>query len=59
MVSLGVHAEPQRAWEFMLNLSAPFVAQFFGEQRNRVIPFADILVGIEFRLCLALLLLST
>lgn len=29
--------------KFMLNLSAPFIIQFFGEQLNKVLPYVDIL----------------
>eukprot|EP00744_Colponema_vietnamica_P002036 GILI01003279.1.p1 GENE.GILI01003279.1~~GILI01003279.1.p1 ORF type:complete len:664 (+),score=233.44 GILI01003279.1:55-2046(+) len=29
--------------KFMLNLSAPFIVQFFGEQLNKVLPYVDVL----------------
>jgi nucleoside-diphosphate-sugar epimerase/sugar/nucleoside kinase (ribokinase family) len=33
--------------KFMLNLSAPFIVQFFGEQLNKVLPYVDVLFGNE------------
>ncbi|KAH9486201.1 Adenosine kinase [Psilocybe cubensis] len=32
---------------FVMNLSAPFIAQFFGEQLNQILPHTDIIIGNE------------
>ena len=32
---------------FMMNLSAPFLSQFFKEQQMRALPYVDILFGNE------------
>ncbi|KAJ1300514.1 hypothetical protein OPQ81_005327 [Rhizoctonia solani] len=32
---------------FALNLSAPFICQFFGEQLGKVLPYVDLLIGNE------------
>ncbi|KAF9478076.1 adenosine kinase [Pholiota conissans] len=32
---------------FVLNISAPFIAQFFGAQLSQIIPYTDIIVGNE------------
>jgi adenosine kinase len=32
---------------FVLNLSAPFIPQFFGEQVNKIIPHTDVVIGNE------------
>lgn len=32
---------------FMMNLSAPFIMEFFGEQLHRVMPYIDVLFGNE------------
>jgi adenosine kinase len=32
---------------FILNLSAPFIAQFFKDQLDSVLPYVDILIGNE------------
>jgi len=32
---------------FVLNLSAPFIAQFFGVQLQQIIPYCDIIIGNE------------
>ncbi|KAJ3478285.1 hypothetical protein NLI96_g9861 [Meripilus lineatus] len=32
---------------FVLNLSAPFIAQFFGQQLQQILPYTDIVIGNE------------
>ncbi|EDR15993.1 uncharacterized protein LACBIDRAFT_192435 [Laccaria bicolor S238N-H82] len=32
---------------FILNLSAPFIAQFFGSQVSQILPFTDVVIGNE------------
>jgi len=32
---------------FMMNLSAPFISQFFSERLNSVLPYIDVLFGNE------------
>jgi len=32
---------------FVLNLSAPFIAQFFGDQLQKILPYIDYLIGNE------------
>jgi len=47
MVALGEHAK-QNNKKFILNLSAPFVIDAFGDNLKQVLPFAHIVVGNEF-----------
>jgi adenosine kinase len=46
MVTVGKHAA-EAGKTFMLNLSAPFLSQFFSEPMHRVMPFADFVFGNE------------
>lgn len=32
---------------FVLNISAPFIAQFFGPQLSRILPYTDVVIGNE------------
>jgi len=43
-VSLHGRSSPQI---FILNLSAPFIAQFFGAQLQKILPYIDYLIGNE------------
>jgi len=44
-VAAQCNADPEK--RFAVNLSAPFIAQFFGEPLNAVLPLADIVIGNE------------
>lgn len=46
VVALGEHAAKHNK-VFMYNLAAPFLIQFFTEQMQRVLPYADIIIGNE------------
>jgi adenosine kinase len=46
MVAVGKHAA-ESGKVYMLNLSAPFVCQFFKDPMHRVLPFADFVFGNE------------
>ena len=46
MVSVGKHAA-EHGKVYMMNLSAPFVCQFFKDAMHRVLPYADFVFGNE------------
>ena len=46
MVSVGKHAA-EHGKIYMMNLSAPFVCQFFKDPMHRVLPYADFVFGNE------------
>jgi adenosine kinase len=46
MVTVGKHAS-ENGKVFMLNLSAPFLCEFFGEPMAQVMPYADFVFGNE------------
>ena len=46
MVAVGKHAA-ESGKVYMLNLSAPFICQFFKDPMHRVLPYADFVFGNE------------
>lgn len=47
MIDTGTEPHADRIQTFILNLSAPFISQFFKDPLDEVLPYVDILIGNE------------